>query len=121
MARDQLINFGCSEEGAEKLLTLITDPTLEGRVAAVLCGHTHKIGEFRISRSDENKGFCVYFDDYFKQKDIGHWGRERSPLLLISGSLKWQYKPQFREIHVKGSGLDAGIETIQMQQIERFR
>ncbi|MEA3419231.1 MAG: metallophosphoesterase, partial [Campylobacterota bacterium] len=144
--RDQLIDFACADGASFKeVMQLITGthPDIHRYCAnvVVFSGHTHHVHEYRATGPQElgQEGPCIYAENYSgseewtklpeghkpdqlpqNQRDLAAWRWMYAPLLLISGSLKGKEYPEFREVHVEGIGLNAGIRTMQMRQIDRL-
>ncbi|MBN1636570.1 MAG: metallophosphoesterase [Deltaproteobacteria bacterium] len=144
--RDDLIDFNCAfGEGFGEVLQVITGthPDIHHYRANIIVfsGHTHHIAEYRATGPQqlEQNGPCIFTENYSgsaawtklpegnkslqlpqNQADIGGWRRHYAPLLLISGGLKGKNYPQFREIHVEGTGLHAGVKTLKMKRIARW-
>jgi hypothetical protein len=186
--RDDIIDFACIEGHPQEVLDLLANPQWAGKAAAVFSGHTHKIHEFRVSRSQEpgTIGFWFYADNYsgsvggewlsvresvarlgkqppppihipsdvpmhsrslketlvtwspenshlswtrlpvgsttdalpFHRSDAAVWLKGHSPLLLTSGTLKGRDKPQFREVHLTGTGDAAAILSMRMVSLD---
>jgi hypothetical protein len=127
--RDRILNFHGADGKVEEFLSLIAPqgtpavPVTGGdgrrKLAAMLCGHTHAIHEFRVERatSDEeaDEGTNLfYLDDYsgtmlpgphsIPESDAATWLAAKAPLLLTSGTLK-RATPHVRELAIEGNAI----------------
>lgn len=118
------LSFSCADGKIGQFFDLVSGQSGDHPPVVVFSGHTHKVHEFRISRSqnyqyyylNDYSGSVTRYQEYWhdilpNSNDKAKWLRGHAPLFMTSGTTKKD--PKFRMIKISGNE----IMTMKMKMI----